>query len=138
MSALETRVLEMNLEGMHMPGKDRPRFSGGVTYDTPRNKAFQSRIRDEWMLVNDDSYAAYRGPVAVRVVYQNPKPKSAPEGSRDLTKPDVDNVLKLVMDALTGAAWRDDAQVVSVSCEKARRYTRRNVYLMVEVSYLDE
>lgn len=138
MSAVETRVLEMNLEGMHMPGKDRPRFSGGVTYDTPRNKAFQKRMRDEWLCAHDDSYAGWRGPVAVRVAYQNPRPKSVPEGSRDLTKPDVDNVLKLVMDALNGTAWRDDAQVVYASCEKARRYTRRFVYLRVEVSYLDD
>ena len=137
MSAVEVRVLEMNLDGMHMPGKDRPRFSGKV-YDTPRNKAFEKRIRDEWLLAHDDSYAGWRGAVALDVAYQNPKPDSAAEGSLDLTKPDVDNVLKLVMDALNGTAWRDDAQVVDVHALKARRYTRRFVYLRIEVRYLDD
>ena len=29
-------------------------------------------------------------------------------------KPDIDNVVKIIMDALNGAAYKDDKQVVSV------------------------
>lgn len=34
------------------------------------------------------------------------------------TKPDADNVVKAVKDALNGIAWRDDCQVVQVSVRK--------------------
>lgn len=33
-------------------------------------------------------------------------------------RPDADNVLKLVADALNGVLWRDDAQVVDARCRK--------------------
>lgn len=38
---------------------------------------------------------------------------------RHTKKPDVDNIAKLVMDALNGLAWHDDSQVVSLSAHKA-------------------
>jgi Holliday junction resolvase RusA-like endonuclease len=33
-------------------------------------------------------------------------------------KPDLDNLLKALKDALTGLAWRDDSQVCQCYCEK--------------------
>jgi Holliday junction resolvase RusA-like endonuclease len=33
-------------------------------------------------------------------------------------KPDIDNVLKIVLDALNGVAYKDDSKVVSVSGKK--------------------
>jgi Holliday junction resolvase RusA-like endonuclease len=35
-------------------------------------------------------------------------------------RPDLDNVLKLVMDALTGIAWRDDRQVCEIVASKVQ------------------
>lgn len=40
------------------------------------------------------------------------------EELRPTTKPDCDNVIKAVLDALNGVAYYDDKQVVSVSCNK--------------------
>jgi len=40
------------------------------------------------------------------------------DGIRPTTKPDADNYLKLVCDALNGLAWHDDAQIVDERCEK--------------------
>lgn len=37
---------------------------------------------------------------------------------RPTTKPDCDNIIKIVLDALNGVAYYDDKQVISVSCEK--------------------
>ena len=37
---------------------------------------------------------------------------------RPTTKPDCDNIIKAVLDALNGVAYCDDKQVISVSCNK--------------------
>ncbi|GIO33667.1 hypothetical protein J2TS6_48080 [Paenibacillus albilobatus] len=42
---------------------------------------------------------------------------------RPTTKPDVDNYLKGVKDALKGVIWKDDSQVVEVFVQK--RYSSR-------------
>jgi Holliday junction resolvase RusA-like endonuclease len=38
---------------------------------------------------------------------------------RPTSKPDMDNVVKAVFDALNGVVWRDDVQVVSLHCVKS-------------------
>ena len=37
---------------------------------------------------------------------------------KPLKKPDVDNIVKVVADALNGVAYHDDTQIVSVSAKK--------------------
>ena len=37
---------------------------------------------------------------------------------RPSKKPDIDNVLKLVLDALNEVAYKDDTQVIEVECKK--------------------
>jgi len=39
-------------------------------------------------------------------------------------KPDIDNVIKAVLDALNGIAWRDDSQVVTITA--SRTFTERD------------
>jgi hypothetical protein len=65
--------------------------------------------------------------LTIRGRFYLPIPKSAPEwrkeamrqGSiRPATKPDADNLIKLVLDAMHGALYDDDKRVVSVSSEK--------------------
>lgn len=54
-------------------------------------------------------------PVAVSVVWTLRKPKSTPKRVTEPTKkPDADKLLRAVLDALTGVAYEDDAQVVRV------------------------
>ena len=37
---------------------------------------------------------------------------------RPTRKPDCDNIAKIICDALNGVAYRDDAQIVSITIEK--------------------
>lgn len=65
------------------------------------------------------------GPVSLRVVAwwpsRKPDRKKNPRPAEPYTsKPDADNVLKLVADALNGVAYLDDAQVARVEVEKWR------------------
>lgn len=63
-------------------------------------------------------------PVVVTVGTHRPLPKSKPKRvllEPDTVKPDIDNIAKLVLDALTGLAYADDAQVVEVHVTKWAR-----------------
>lgn len=63
--------------------------------------------------------------VRVSVTCTAPAPKTARHGCVPYTvKPDLDNVCKLVLDALNGVAWDDDAQVVSIFANKLPRQVK--------------
>ena len=40
-----------------------------------------------------------------------------------IKKPDIDNITKILLDALNGLAWKDDTQVVSIRAIKGRYET---------------
>ena len=52
-------------------------------------------------------------PMELWILFCFRHPKSAPQRQRPFTaRPDLDNLTKLIKDALGGVAWNDDAQVV--------------------------
>ena len=54
------------------------------------------------------------GPVALNVMWLWPADNKHPGGTPKTTKPDTDNLQKLLKDCMTAARWwRDDAQVFS-------------------------
>ena len=59
------------------------------------------------------------GPITVTCCFTLPRPKSRPkrETAPD-RKPDLDRLVRAALDALTGIAWFDDAQVVRCLAEK--------------------
>ena len=131
------RVCEMNLPAVK--GKMRHRFGNGRTYRVPADEANERTIRDNYLALCGDSFKDWADEVRLRVDYQRPYPESKPkyqEGEPDTDKPDVDNVLKLVMDALNGVAYRDDAQVTEAVIRKHPRFRRRQAYLRIEVTYI--
>lgn len=52
------------------------------------------------------------------------------EDLRPTSKPDCDNIIKVVLDALNGVAYYDDKQVVCVSCNK---YYGETGYIKIEI-----
>ena len=61
--------------------------------------------------------------VVIDAVWERPKSHLRKSGLRPgapaLPRQDVDNVAKAVLDALTGVAWQDDAQVARLVVEKS-------------------
>lgn len=109
-------------------GKARPRFSkkSGAVYTPPKTMKYERSIRMAFEAAGGETIPAgcY---VAITVDAYFRIPKSYTKGkrlacqhnvNRPAKKPDIDNVLKAVMDALNGAAYVDDKQVVSVTCHK--------------------
>ena len=101
--------------------KQRPRtmyVKGQYRTFTPHEtRRAETALREQW--VGEPS----EGPLAVsfglwddhiEVVMQScPEPES-----RKLGRGDLDNYVKLIMDALNGRAWVDDRQIVAMSARK--------------------
>lgn len=64
-------------------------------------------------------------PAQVEVVFHFTKPDSISKSRvHPVVKPDIDKLLRAVLDALTGVAFKDDAQVVQT--RTAKRYSHRD------------
>lgn len=126
-------------------GKSRPRVvrlkNGASTSYTPdKTVAYEElarqRFRQQWPSV--ELPFPDKTPVCVTITACFGIPKSASKKVRasmidgrisPTKKPDVDNVIKIVLDALNGFAWHDDAQVVDLSVSKI--YTDREPFVQV-------
>jgi Holliday junction resolvase RusA-like endonuclease len=86
---------------------------------------------------------AYRGApldkaVAIEVVFVFARPKSVPkrDGTARLphtSKPDLDNVMKALLDALNGVLFMDDSQVNIARIEKWKAATGEQPHTLVRV-----
>lgn len=54
---------------------------------------------------------------------------------RPTKKPDIDNIVKVVLDALNGLAYKDDTQVVRVFAQKSYYYQS---YVEVQIKTLEK
>ena len=106
-------------------GKGRVRFvkQTGRTYTPDATAEAMERIRQAYIAACG-AKAPKGAEVAVHITTLRPLPKSRPkriESEPDVYKPDVDNIAKLVLDALNGTAWDDDTQVTELVVGKAER-----------------
>ena len=59
------------------------------------------------------------GPVHLRIAFYLTRPASLPKKTREhIKRPDLDKLVRGATDALTGAIWKDDAQLVSIIASK--------------------
>lgn len=115
-------------------GKGRVRFvkQTGRTYTPDRTAEAMERIRQAFVAAGG-TQAPEDAEVTVHITTLRPLPKSRPkriESEPDIYKPDIDNIAKLVLDALNGTAWHDDTQVTELvvgKCERMRDATERTV-----------
>lgn len=107
-------------------GKGRPRFSRatGRTYTDDATAVYENLVKTIWITVVGKRLDGELA-VSIEAHYAIPtsKPKKMQSAMRDgsvrpTTKPDIDNVIKAVLDGLNGAAYADDAQVVELSASK--------------------
>lgn len=106
-------------------GKGRPRFTrGGRPYTPKTTRDYEIAIREAFENAHGRPPEPFSGPIAVSIMTHRQLPMSTPKSvisEQDTHKPDIDNVAKIVLDALNGVAWEDDAQVVSLTVSKLKR-----------------
>jgi len=94
------------------------RMAGGrpVFYDPPEVQAARSKLTD--YLAGHRPDRPLEGGIRLLVKWCFPRGKHR-DGEYRITRPDTDNLQKLLKDCMTAAGfWKDDAQVASEICEK--------------------
>lgn len=118
-------------------GKGRPRFTrSGRPYTPKATRDYERAIRDAFENAPGRPREPFSGPISVCIMTYRQLPKSTPKSvirEPDTHKPDADNVAKVVLDALNGVAWLDDAQVTSLTVVKLDR-KRREEFLSVSIT----
>lgn len=113
-------------------GKGRPRFSrlpnGGVATRTPdETMVYENLVVTEYRRQVGTTKFDDQDRVYVRIIAYYGIPASTSKKKRrdmesgllrPMKKPDADNILKIVCDALNSIAYRDDAQIVDAQVSK--------------------
>lgn len=116
-------------------GKARPRFSRGHAYTPEKTREYEQRVAWEYKRAGGKLHDGVVW-VSVKACMKIPgsfgkKKQAAMEGTYHTKKPDVDNILKAVLDGLNGVAYQDDSCVMIGYAEKIYSKTPR---LEVEVA----
>lgn len=108
-------------------GKQRPRvLKTGIAY-TPKQTVNYETFVKQLYFEQYHREKPFEGPVRVRIVAYMPIPQGTSKVKktdmmrgiiRPTKKPDVDNIIKIIADALNGMAYQDDKQIVSCTVEK--------------------
>lgn len=136
----------ITVEVPEIVGKQRPRTvrNGGttLTYTPQKTRDAEELIAWQWRAKHGDAGAGHDGPVFVSIDVTRELAKSNPRkwaGRCDLGKPDLDNVGKLVLDALNGIAYPDDSHIVYLTLKKRERVERGyGNTIGINITYFEE
>ena len=109
-------------------GKARPRVNSytGIVYTPTNTKDYENLIK-QYFVMKYPRYTPFENRVAVKIIayFKIPKNTSKKNSEAMLNgeisptkKPDIDNVVKIVLDALNKMAFKDDNQITKLEVEK--------------------
>lgn len=119
-------------------GKARPRICKGHAF-TPKDTVLYEQLVRSCYKEQDNRFI--EGSIRANIVAYYKIPKSytkkrvqAIREGRELPtkKPDADNIAKIILDSLNGVAFKDDAQVISLSIEKVYTEDEERIELELE------
>ena len=118
--------IRFSIPGLPM-GKGQSRLSkGGFEFTPENNLVYENRVKNVCIEKCEQRQANYTGQVAVDITafypfsssYPKKKQEQIRHGARPTKKPDLDNIAKIILDALNHVAWQDDKQVVCMILTK--------------------
>ena len=113
-------------------GQGRPKFSTinghAKAYDPEKSRNYKAYVKLlATQAMREQGFTMIDGPCCLDILafFEVPKSKSkkfrqaALEGrERPTKKPDADNIVKAIQDALNGLTYKDDAYIVNLGCQK--------------------
>lgn len=109
-------------------GKGRPRLNSytGQVYTPTRTKDYESLV-EQYFLLKYPRYKTMEGRAKVSITAYFEVPKSVSKTMKEqmldniispTKKPDIDNVVKIVLDSMNKFAFKDDTQITKIEVEK--------------------
>ena len=109
-------------------GKERPRVNmyTGRVYTPGKTKDYEFLIQ-QYFKIKYPRYEMLEGRLSINIIAYLKIPKSTSKAKVEemlenkispTKKPDIDNIIKIVLDALNKMAFRDDSQVTKIEVEK--------------------
>lgn len=125
-------------------GKARPRFTkDGRVYTDQKTVDYEGLTKVIFRNHGGDLIPEGHF-IGVRIIARYKIPNSATKADRAKmvagvypvkVKPDADNIAKIILDALNGEAWRDDAEVTELNVKKV--YSAAGNSVEVEITGMD-
>lgn len=106
-----------------------------IFYEPAKLKKAKLLLTEKLILHRPDE--PLTGPLALHVIWLFPKGKSHKHGEWRVTRPDTDNLEKMLKDCMTRCGyWKDDAQVVKETAEK--RWSDEPTGISIEIHKMEE
>ena len=122
-------------------GKGRPRLNSytGVVYTPTRTKDYESLV-EQYFLLKYPRFKALEGRIKVSIIAYFSIPKTTKKADINemlennispTKKPDIDNIVKSILDSMNKFAFKDDNQITKLEVEK--KYSMEDkVYVKIE------
>lgn len=114
--------------------KQRARVARGWAYTPKKTVEFENSVKalalSQWKLPQ------WRGPISVSITFVLPRPKARSKESWVSVRPDLDNYVKAVLDALNEVVWDDDGQVAELYATKRYETGDMSPRIVVKISRL--
>lgn len=122
-------------------GKGRPRLNAytGNVYTPTRTKDYETLI-EEYFLLKYPRFKPLEGRAKVTIMAHIAIPKATKKSEiskmleneiSPIKKPDIDNIVKVVLDAMNKFAFKDDTQITKLEVEK-KYAIEEKVYIKIE------
>jgi len=122
-------------------GKGRPRLNSytGVVYTPTRTKDYESLV-EQYFLLKYPRFKVLEGRIKVSIIAYFSIPKTTKKADINemlennispTKKPDIDNIVKSILDSMNKFAFKDDNQITKLEVEK--KYSLEDkVYVKIE------
>ena len=109
-------------------GKGRPRVNTttAIAYTPTKTKEYEELVK-QYFIIKNRGVKPLEGRISVTIKAYFGIPKNASKKQREemlnnnispVKKPDIDNIAKILLDALNKLAFNDDNQIIKLSIEK--------------------
>lgn len=105
--------------------KARPRITRYGAYTPEKTKNYETLVKELFAIKHGQTLLEGELGIKLKLFFKIPKSTSKKRKKlmedkelRPIKRPDLDNCLKSITDALNGLAYKDDSQIVSATIEK--------------------
>lgn len=129
-------IVEFRIKGQPQ-GKARPRFNGNHTYTPKATKDYEHLVRTSYIAQCGNKMNDFNR-IAIKAYFEIPKSATKKEraeimaGKKVNKKPDIDNIIKIILDSLNGLAYADDKQITKIEAIKSYTLGESEVWVTLE------